>query len=198
MDIIKIEEILSPLLKNSDAQQNRERGYTYYHGKRVAELALKIYSAAKTEVQQLELDRLYIAALMHDIGKGKRHHAMVGSKMAGKILGRALKKKDIEEIQRLIREHNLREKPNICDLDSKALQDADVLDHFGAQGIWLSVFYTARGNGDQGSFLKYYYSKVHKEYVRTKYYGLNFDLSRIMFEERYAFQKQFVKIISDM
>ena len=198
MNIVKVESILAALLKKSDVQQFRENGYVYYHGKRVAGLALQIFTTVKNNCGQEVLDRLYIAALMHDIGKGRKHHAMVGSKMVPKVLGRELDKQEIEDIQRLIREHNLRERPNICELDSKALQDADVLDHFGAQGIWLSVYYTAKNGGDQKDMLRYYRSKEHKDYVEDKFYGLNFDISKKMFNERYAHQKNFLNAIADM
>ena len=115
------------------------------------------------------------------LAKGGSITAVVGSKMVPKILGRVLEKSEIEDIQRLVREHNLRERPNICKLDSRTLQDADVLDHFGVQGIWLSVYYTAKNNGDQKDMLNYYQSKEHKEYAEDKFYGLNFDISKKMF-----------------
>lgn len=198
MDIVRIEQKVSELLKKSGAQQLREKGYVYYHGKRVAELAMKIYSEVKKEPAGNELDRLYVAGLMHDIGKGKKHHAAAGAKMAGKILTNDLDRLDLLEIQRLIMEHNLRERPNVCELDSKALQDADVLDHFGAQGVWLSVYITANSGGDQGDMLKYYMGSDHKRYVEEKFYALNFDISKKMFKERYDFQKEFVNIIRNM
>ncbi len=198
MDIVKIEHCLSSVLKNSETQQVREKGYVYYHGKRVAELAMKIFSEVKLNIEQVELDRLYIAGLMHDIGKGRKHHAVVGAKIVPKIIKEGVSKADIASIQRLVSEHNLRERPNTCELDSKALQDADVLDHFGAQGVWLSVYITAKSNGNQGDMMKYYFSDEHKDYVHNKYYGLNFDISKKMFEERYSYQKEFLKMISNM
>lgn len=198
MDIVKIEHYLSSILKHSGIQQVREKGYVYFHGKRVAELAMKIFSDVKLDIEQVELDRLYIAGLMHDIGKGRKHHAVVGARMVPKVIKDGLSKADIASIQRLISEHNLRERPNTCELDSKALQDADVLDHFGAQGVWLSVYITAKKNGNQGDMMKYYFSDEHKNYVHHKYYGLNFDISKKMFEERYSYQKDFLNMISSM
>ncbi len=198
MDIVKIEHTIVKSLRNSDSQQFREKGYVFFHGKRVAELAMKIYAEVKTGVEKIELDRIYIAGLMHDIGKGKKHHALVGAKMVPKVIGAELSAEDMEVIQRLVREHNLRERPNICELDSKALQDADVLDHFGAQGLWISIYYTAKNGGDQIDLLKYYRSKEHQDYVNEKYYGLNFDISKKMFEERYSYQKDFLVKIGRM
>ena len=74
MNIVKVESILAALLKKSDAQEFRESGYVYYHGKRVAELALWLFGEVKQNCRQEMRDRLYIAALMHDIGKGRKHH----------------------------------------------------------------------------------------------------------------------------
>lgn len=198
MDIVKIEHNVSSVLKRSGAQQSREKGYVYFHGKRVAELAMKIFSEVKVSPEKIELDRIYIAGLMHDIGKGRKHHALAGSKLVPKYIDGEVSKDDLEVIQKLVREHNLRERPNTCDLDSKSVQDADALDHFGVQGVWLSVYITAQNGGNQGDMLKYYLSDEHKNYVEGKYYCLNFDISKKMFEERYTYQRDFLKAISNM
>ncbi len=198
MDLVKIERIVSRQMKKLKARDCRENGYTYYHGKRVGELAIRILKSVEPAVEQNVLDLLSIAAMVHDIGKGKKHHAVVGAKMLPKLLGSELAEIEMAEVQRMVEEHNLREMPNECLPDSKALQDADVLDHFGAQGIWLGIYYTARNRGGQADMLEYFTGQEHQEYVDEKYAGLNFDISKEIFDKRYEYQKSYVKLMSQM
>ena len=195
-DTGKIEQIAVKLLKKMDVQEGREKGYIYYHGRRTADLAVKIYSDVKMDDDEGNSTLLYIAGLFHDVGKGKAHHALAGSKMLPKLIGSELSKEHLEEVQRLVREHNLRENPNTCMVDSKALQDADTLDHFGVQGIWLSIYYTARERNSQVDMLEYFSSSEHQEYAKSKFEGLNFALSRKIFKERLAYQSEFLRRVA--
>lgn len=196
LDISKIEKTAVKVLKKMDAQDGREKGYVYFHGRRTADLAVKIYSDVKMDEDVGDATLLYVAGLFHDVGKGKAHHALAGSKMLADLIGSELTKEQLEEVQRLVREHNLRENPNTCMVDSKALQDADTLDHFGVQGIWLSIYYTARERNTQLDMLDYYRSRAHQEYAREKFEGLNFALSRKIFKEKLAYQSEFLRRIA--
>ena len=147
--------------------------------------------------KRINMHNIQTAALFHDIAKGKKHHAMAGAKMLPSILKGLCSKTEIENISRLVSEHNLREKPNRCHHDSKILQDADILHHFGAQGIWLSCSICSRDHKAQGSFFDYYNSTANEEYMQRGRELLNFDVSRKEFTKRIRLQNQFVKRLHD-
>lgn len=196
MKLAKIEEIaLKTLANNHGAQPLREPGYIYHHGKRVAKICS--WLAEKINGKTINHDILYVAALFHDVGKGKAHHALAGSKMIGEVLGSSVTATERKEIERLIREHNLRETPNKCNKDSKILQDADILDHFGAQGVWLSTCITLKSDRSQEQMLEYVNGSSEKDYIKLRYNQLNFSHSKTEFKRRLRLQRNFFKRLKE-
>ncbi len=192
MKLNKIEEIAhAVLLNNKGAQPLREPGYIYYHGQRVAELCKWLCS--QVGAKGINKNNLYAASLFHDIAKGKAHHALAGSKIIGDVLGDSVNNSERENIERLVREHNLRELPNKCSRDSKILQDADILDHFGAQGVWLSTCITVKSGKIQQDMIDYVFGQNEKAYIKERYSQLNFTASKNEFKRRMRFQKNFFK-----
>lgn len=110
------------------------------HVMRVYKLCLEL---AKDEAD-VDLDVLKAAALLHDIARvredsvkdGKIDHAILGAKMAEKILkDLGYSKEKIEKIKHCIEAHRLRSSVKPRTKEAIILYDADKLDVLGAIGI---------------------------------------------------------------
>ncbi len=143
------------------------------HVLRVYSLSLKL-----AENEDIDLDVLKAAALLHDIARvkedqdnsGKIDHAILGAEMAEKIL-RELNydQNKIEAIKHCIRAHRFRgsEKPKT--LEAKILFDADKLDAIGAIGI-ARCFMLAGKYGE-----RIYSKKSVEEYAKENLVGGKLD-----------------------
>ena len=100
---------------------------------------------------------------------------------------------EIEEVVRLIGAHDDR-KPDSDkhDLSVRLLQDADLLDHFGTSEIWMCFSYYAAHDRGVNDALDFYRNDYKKSAARQRKL-LNFDVSRRIFEEKYRFQRDFIK-----
>lgn len=110
------------------------------HVMRVYNLCLLLASGEK----DIDLDVLKSAALLHDIARvkedsdktGKIDHAILGAKMARKLLKRlGYKDEKIEHICHCIEAHRLRGRIKPKTKEARILYDADKVDVLGAIGI---------------------------------------------------------------
>lgn len=94
--------------------------------------------------EDIDLDVLKAAALLHDIGRvkedqdktGKIDHAILGAKMAEKILKKlGYEEEKIEKIKHCIEAHRLRSSVKPKTKEAIILYDADKIDVLGAIGI---------------------------------------------------------------
>lgn len=189
--IIELEALASAVMGGSCALPMREVGYIYRHGRRVAGLCL--WLARRLGERCIPRPRLYAAALFHDVAKGVPEHAAVGARLMPGLLESICGVSESLEIARLVGAHNLRRKPNRCKIDEQILQDADVLDHFGAQNIWLSVFYASKSGGEQEQLRDFLRGRMQAEYIERSRAGLNFAASRAELKKRLAFQQEFLR-----
>lgn len=129
---LRIKKIVEKELKCS--------AHDYDHVMRVYNLCLKLSEGEK----DVDLDVIKSAALLHDIARvredtdktGKIDHAILGAKMAAKILKKlGYEKEKIEKIRHCIEAHRLRSSIRPETKEAKILYDADKLDVLGAIGI---------------------------------------------------------------
>jgi hypothetical protein len=99
---------------------------------------------------------------------------------------------DIETISQLVLHHNNRGPGNGCTVAQRVIQDADVLDHFGAQNIWLSFHYNAAHEETPSQCLEYYRSEKHRRFVEQARAGLNFEVSRGAMDRRLGIEQEFL------
>ncbi len=171
------------------AHPQRERGYTFHHGLRTARMAIQLHEQIPKPLEVSE-PLLFVAALFHDVGKGYEPHNRSGAVAIKRLLDEQLDPDEIKAAGRIIREHNLRKKNRRCWTASKIVQDADLLDHFGAHGVWLCLYYSAiHGRSDEQT-LKFYDGPEYQAYLAKSRKAFNFQVSRLAFDGWVAIERQ--------
>jgi len=138
---MKNKEIVEEIKKIVEKEmEGTDPSHDFLHVMRVYNLCLKI---AKYE-QNVDLEVLKLAALLHDIARskedfdetGKIRHEMEGAKMAEEILTKFnFSKEKIKKIKECIISHRFRGNDEPKTIEAKILFDADKLDVIGATGI---------------------------------------------------------------
>ena len=165
-----------------------ESGYRLHHGERVAKLAADI-----RDMENLAVDStaMHFGAIMHDIGKAGCpkgvSHAVNGAKIVERNFADILSREESAAICEIIARHCDRpngkwrcgqEKP-VLKPEVLAVQDADVLDHFGAQGIWISLHWAAAKNSSPIETARYWFdSQQSNDWRAEAERSLNFESSR--------------------
>lgn len=128
-------------------------GFRYHHGVRVMKYCQKIAEYPRFKEENLNINALLIAALLHDIGKieavnkngqlvydnyGGISHDALGAKIAPKYLSKYIKdQKLIDLICLIISEQESKVTPTR--IESRIIKDADRLDHYGVLHLWCSI-----------------------------------------------------------
>lgn len=188
MDFKRLESLAEKYMGHRKSHIEREIGHVYFHGKRVAKGVLELREKLFPEDASHD-ELLRCAGLFHDLGKGIEPHPRTGALLARELLKEELAAPELEAVCGLIAVHDDRQP----DSDSyspwvKLLQDADMLDHFGVQGVWLSFTYYAY-MGQKGMIeLPEFYETEWKPMVAKNRELLNFSFSREIFEEKTAYE----------
>ncbi|MBN1942819.1 MAG: HD domain-containing protein [Phycisphaerae bacterium] len=190
MDRNEIIEIARSHMVNLKPMETREKGYVFHHGLRTAGIAMKLVDLVDPS-PVVDRDILFAAAVFHDIGKGSDPHNEIGAAMAGEVLAGQCSPKDIDAITRIIREHNQRHRAAECTMAVRIHQDADILDHFGAQCIWLAFHWNALHDETPQQSLEYYHSNRNKEWLAAAQESLNFEVSQSILDEKITFERDF-------
>jgi len=167
----------------------REAGYLLHHGQRTAEIALHLCEQLDSH-GEIDGEILHAAALFHDIGKGIDPHAETGAELARMLLSDVYSPQECERIAILIEQHNKRGQSNVS-LAVDILQDADILDHFGAQAVWLCFLYNGYTKKGPHGALAYFESDENARYQQRSRAALNFDYSRVVLDQRLAIEQSF-------
>ena len=184
-------QIARSAMAGRKARPAREKGYTFHHGFRTARLALRLREQISKPVEVPEA-LLFAAALFHDIGKGREPHGHSGAAAVAGLLADQLAPDEIKAVGRIVREHNRRKNNRRCWVASKIVQDADLLDHFGAQGVRLCLNYSATHGRTDAQTLKFYNSPDNHAYQVKSRKALNFEISRLAFDRRASLERQFM------
>ena len=188
MNIDQIEQVAHEYLADFKGHQEREPGWEYYHGRRVARISLWL---AREMGIAIDPDVVYAGALFHDIGKGAEPHNELGVTRARESLNHLCTPDELNAICELIFNHNQRGKePRFSD-SVRIVQDADVLDHVGQIGPWLSFYWSGSHNETFDHHIRFIEGEENAITQKRMRDGLNFDLSRRVFDERIAYEKQF-------
>lgn len=169
----------------------REIGYIFYHGLRVTKLSAQLARSLEIEVDPPEV--LFAGALFHDVGKGFARHPEIGSGLVKELLKDLLAKELLDRVARIVLLHNDRGRGNLPD-EILIVQDADILDHYGTQGVWLKFQYSAHRNENVHDVMDFWHSGPCTSLVEQSRMELNFDLSRRIFEQRLSFQDEFARV----
>ena len=99
----------------------------------------------------------------------------------------------MDRIARLVREHNQRRQASECLPASRILQDADILDHYGAQNVWLGVFWAAFHRRTAEQTIHYHLEDEGPAYHARIRKLLNYAKSRKAFDARVAVSDAFFR-----
>lgn len=186
-----VDEIAQKSMGWRKAHLSREQGYIYRHGRRVARLSLHLRRRLFPDRLGMD-DRLYAGALFHDLAKGIEPHAETGAMLAESLLREACTPEELETIAAIIRGHNDRGRDELP-FYVKIVQDADILDHFGTQEIWLNFVHQAYDEKGPEEAVSYWKSKEYAEYAARSRTKLNYELSKQIFDEKDEFHRAFAR-----
>ena len=191
MDFEALDQLAARLMAKRKPHVQRERGSIYYHGQRVAKGVIQLRKMVSSDNSHDPY--LRAAALFHDVGKGMDPHASIGAAMMREHLKGYMAPDEIDEVTRLIAAHDDRRTDSRKhDLPVRLLQDADLLDHYGTQEIFMCFSYSAVHERGVHTALDFYRNDFKKIVNRNRKL-LNFDESRRIFDEKYRFQRDFIK-----
>lgn len=191
MDIKKIDQIALETMSKRKAHVERERGFIYNHGRRVAALSLSLYSKIESAEKALE-ETIYAGALFHDVGKGIGSHGHTGAVLVKDLLKDCCTSSELESISEIVRLHNKRGQKELPDM-IKIVQDADILDHMGTQEIWMSFLYSSYADKDPDYAIDFWNSDFFKSHISGARELLNFDISKSVYDERLDFELKFIE-----
>jgi uncharacterized protein len=190
MDINIVSEIAHKLMVNRKAHLAREKGFIYYHGVRVSKLALKLREVIIPEDYSHD-DILVVASLLHDVAKGIEPHGKFGAVLVKDILREHCTEYEINEIADIVHYHQQRIRENNYSDYIKIVQDADILDHFGAIEIWMNFQHYAYTDEPMHNSVEFYSSEFDSIVHKSREL-LNYDVSRKIFDDKISFVNSFV------
>ncbi|WP_322184021.1 HD domain-containing protein [Neglectibacter caecimuris] len=187
MELQRLEALAEKYMGHRKSHIEREIGHVYFHGKRVANGVLLLRKKLFPEDASHD-DVLFCAGLFHDVGKGIEPHPRTGSTLVRELLCGEMTPEEMEAVCGLIAVHDDRRADSPHSPWVKLLQDADLLDHFGIQGVWLSFTYYAYMGQKGMSELPEFYETEWKPMVAKNRKLLNFPFSREIFDEKTTYE----------
>jgi uncharacterized protein len=195
MDREKLTDIARRAMAHRKPHPRRERGYIFHHGRRVGLLAEHLADRVE-QAATLDRDILYVGGLFHDVGKGDEPHHRIGEAMVRDLLTGVLEAEQLEQVASLVAGHNRRGQAD-CTAAQKLIQDADILDHLGAQDIWLCIQYSAAADRGVAPTLEFYNSRDNRAYLAQCVEALNFQASRAEARRRQELERRFIDALAD-
>ncbi len=190
MDLVVIRNLAFKHLGDRKAHLHREKGFIYYHGQRVAKIAVSLRESLFPT--NSSIDRiLTVASYFHDVAKGIEPHATYGAVLARELLAEYCDSEDLDKICEVIAYHQFRDKTKSYTESIKIVQDADILDHCGVMEIWMNFQYYAHTNGTIQESLAFYQRK-YAQHIKALRELLNYEISKEIFDEKAAFVDRFV------
>jgi len=193
MDLAVIQEMAWKSMGKRHSHPDREPGYAYYHGQRVAKIAIQLREWVLPHEDQYD-DVILVGGWFHDVGKGIEPHWEYGALICREILQDQCPGPQLEQIVEIVGGHTLRkvrEYPHYV----KLVQDADILDHFGSQEIWLNFWHTAYRRKNVEYTLDYYHNS-YAEHIQQVRELLNYPKSVEVFDEKDRFVRTFIERFS--
>ncbi|MDR0531659.1 MAG: HD domain-containing protein [Oscillospiraceae bacterium] len=189
MNLADIQAVAAQQMQRQKARLERETGHIYYHGQRVGRSVILLRERVAPEDASHD-DILTVAAWFHDIGKAFRHHQRFGAALAREALGDLLSPAQLEDVCALISRHDDRRPGSDDSLWLKLLQDADLIDHFGTQWIWLHLFWYAHADESIAEALASENLAAQQNESRAQ---LHFPESRRIYDEKCAYERAFIE-----
>lgn len=189
MDIEKLRQIACDNMAERRSHDFKERGNKYYHGQRVAKLALTLRPRVTDDASKDEL--ISASAFFHDICNGQPEHGTRGAEATRELIKDACSPEDCDAIFAIVGAHDKRV-PGGGDYDfaTKLVQDADILDHYGVYSIWMEFVYAIH-NDKTLDGVRDYMLNVWPQVYQKDLGRLNYDVSRAILDEKAEFGDAF-------
>lgn len=187
IDFDVLDALAAKWMRERKAHLMREKGFIYKHGKRVAVGVIALRERVTGD--DGHDDALRVAGLFHDIGKGIEPHGESGAALVRAMLQEHLPEALLSEVEELIASH---EKRGATGLFLNVLQDADIIDHFGATEIIMSSQYGAYDELGIETTRDWYRTEF-EPYVARSRKLLHFDVSRAILDEKAAYTRAFAR-----
>jgi len=195
LNLEKIRKIAADNMAGRRSHLQREPGYIYYHGLRTANLAGEILEKVdnRGNGNGVTFDQvLYTGALFHDVGKGFASHHQTGAELARRLLDGVCSDAELDRICDIVRYHCIRKDRFDLDAGILSVQDADIIDHFGTQEIWLNFLHRAYNHEAQHEAIRFWDSDFFRDHIVKLRGLLNFEISKKLYDDRLEFQKLFL------
>lgn len=162
-----------------------EPGYRYYHGLRVARLAVELAQAMQLRIDP---DVLFVGGFLHDVGKAGYNgpdHGPRGAELIRAEIAHLFSADELDGVTAIVANHYMRpnshhfagrERPVLA-AEVLLVQDADLIDHFGSNGIWLAFHWSAHHGRNQQESLDFYHGQ-DVSWRREALESVNYELSR--------------------
>lgn len=190
MDLAAIKELAWQSMGERITHPQREKGFIYYHGQRVAAIALQLRELICPGDESYD-QVILVGGWFHDVGKGLEPHWEYGALIAREMLKEHCSPRELEQIVEIVQGHTLRKQrdyPHYVQL----VQDADILDHYGSLEIWLNFQYCALSGWGMERSWEFYAEKYGEQITKVRAL-LNFPQSVEFFDEKDRFVRQFVE-----
>lgn len=192
MDNIEaIRELSYKLLGNRKSHDYREKGFIYYHGQRVANLAISLRKLIIPDDNSND-DIIRVASYFHDVAKGIEPHFEYGAILVKEILKEYCTEEELEKIAAIVRYHTLRSKDNDYADYIKIVQDADILDHYGTVEVWLNFHYYAYHDLPMEKAVEFYEQEFEKQVSKVREL-LNYEVSKKIYDDKIEFCREFFR-----
>ncbi|NLG23783.1 MAG: HD domain-containing protein [Clostridiales bacterium] len=192
VDFERLDGLARRLMAGRKAHLQREVGSIYDHGRRVAAGVVALRQLVAPGEGALDGD-LRVAAMFHDVGKGIEPHERYGAAIFREAARDVLDREAIDRAAALILAHCDR-RPNepAHGPAARLLQDADLLDHFGAYRVWMDVQYYAHTGEGISALAKYLREECAPSMARHRAM-LNFEQSIAIFDEKRRFTDEWAR-----
>jgi len=191
MNLPAIKQIVQAEMSNKRSSPYNEIGDKYYHGKRTANLALKLRQQILPNVDDYD-NILSVAAWFHDICNGMANHSKLGAKCTRELLTSHVTADELDQICHIIAIHDDRNHDSNYSDIVKIHQDADHLDHFGTLDIWRCVAFTIGNGRTMNDALDFFNNTRPTETIRWRS-ELHFDISKRIYDDKEKYMLSFIK-----
>jgi putative nucleotidyltransferase with HDIG domain len=176
-----------------------ETGYRYYHGLRVAKLSLELAAAESLGVNE---ELLFIGGLLHDVGKageGGKGHGPRGAEIIEAEIADLFTPDELRQVTSIVANHYMRPQSKYLrdqpdphwPPEVLLVQDADTLDHFGANGIWIAHHWAAFEKRNQAASISRHWVEDQPWHAESRR-AMNYQTASRELEHRIACMDAFI------
>ena len=174
----------------------REPGYRFHHGERVALIAERLArQSAEVDHESVNLLVLRCGALVHDMAKGlvDGEHGAQGARLVRERFSDILSGDTLDQVAEIVEFHNKRTLDRDFTVETRLVQDADLIDHLGAMEAWLAVHFAVSKDNTIDQELEWFDQGGGEGWWSYCLNNANFELSRRAIDRRLQYFEGFLK-----